>query len=156
MRTIACILLLAGLSSACALRTARHPEGKAYPLYHFDLGPDTIDVSAYPPERQEQYRLFARRCSSCHTLARSINVVTIGRDEWAYYVMRMRLRGSKTKGVTYTREEGLQIVDFLAYDAQIRKAARLKEFEAEDRARRKKFFHMREKWRKRMQRSEPR
>ena len=33
---------------------------------------DRVDVSGYPPEIRSAYRVFALRCSRCHTLARPL------------------------------------------------------------------------------------
>lgn len=42
--------------------------------YANDLGPEAIDVSAYPPEHQRTYKeLFAQRCARCHSPARPLN-----------------------------------------------------------------------------------
>src|SRR5687768_15958120 len=39
-------------------------------LYYYDLGPKEIDVSDYPAKQQENYAVFRKACSHCHTLAR--------------------------------------------------------------------------------------
>ena len=41
--------------------------------YSNDLGPDSIDVSGYPAEAQEGYKLLKARCAQCHTAARPLN-----------------------------------------------------------------------------------
>ncbi len=56
--------------------------------YAADKGPSTIDVSTFPPEMQEAYKLFAQKCSRCHTLARPINT-DMTTQEWKRYVKRM-------------------------------------------------------------------
>ena len=53
-----------------------------------DKGPDKIDVSAYPAPQQAAYKVFATKCSKCHTIARPINTM-MKRDEWERYVKRM-------------------------------------------------------------------
>jgi hypothetical protein len=73
------LLLLAAallLVSACAGHEARRG--------------DTVDVSGYPPEIQEAYRVFSIRCSRCHTLARPLNARIEGSEHWVRYVTRMR------------------------------------------------------------------
>jgi hypothetical protein len=137
------LIVLAGMAIGCKSMTSLHPEERGYPLYYADVGPEEIDVSSYPPERREQYNLTKRVCSRCHNMARTWNSSTMSRDEWSYYILRMRLRGNITKGESYSRAEGLQIVDFLTYDAKMRKLSDLDAFEKQDRALRHKFRKIR-------------
>lgn len=82
-----------------------------------DLGPATIDVTSYPSEQQDGYRVFAQKCSKCHTLARPINSQYATRDTWERYVKQMwRKPGSNISGA-----EAKQIWEFLTYDSQRRK-----------------------------------
>jgi hypothetical protein len=83
----------------------------------YDKGPATIDVSKYPPEMQARYKLFAKRCSKCHTLARPINCDFALEDEWERYVKRMM----RKPGSGVTAADGKAIYEFLAYDSKIRK-----------------------------------
>jgi hypothetical protein len=71
-------LLLGLLSAGCATHEARRG--------------DSVDVSKYPPEIQESYRVFAVRCSRCHTLARPLNARIADPQHWVRYVNRMRLQ----------------------------------------------------------------
>jgi len=41
--------------------------------YPNDFGPDTIDVSAYPKNHQDGYKLLKVRCAQCHSAARPLN-----------------------------------------------------------------------------------
>jgi hypothetical protein len=81
-----------------------------------DKGPSKIDVSKYPPEQQKAYKLFADKCSKCHTLARPINT-TMTRDQWEMYVKRMMHKPNS--GIS--NNQGKEIFDFLVYDQQMRK-----------------------------------
>jgi len=99
-------------------------------LYYYDLGPDSIDVSQYPAGQQENYRLFARVCSQCHTLARPINSPRESYVAWKYYVFTMRMRSKFTPGTGYSPEEAQKIVDFLTYDSMLRKDIHRDEYEA--------------------------
>ena len=85
----------------------------------YDKGPATIDVSKYPPEMQERYKLFAKRCSKCHTLARPINCDFALEDEWERYVKRMM----RKPGSNLSAAEGKEIFEFLVYDSKTRKKA---------------------------------
>lgn len=69
----ACLLLAAGCSDAHATRRG-----------------DRVDVSSYPPDIQAAYRVFAVRCSRCHTLARPLNAHITDPQHWIRYVTRMR------------------------------------------------------------------
>lgn len=51
---------------------------------------DRVDVSSYPEEIRDAYRVFAFRCSRCHTLARPLNARIDDPEHWVRYVRRMR------------------------------------------------------------------
>lgn len=89
-------------------------------MYPSDLGPDTLDVSAYPPAQRENYRLYAQACSRCHGLSRSLNAPAGSRPWWTFYVMGMRVR-AKLSGVAIPAEQSRAAVDFLDFDDQARK-----------------------------------
>jgi len=112
--------------------------------FYYDLGPDSIDVSKYPERRGEQYKIFVRRCSACHTLARSINSTMRSREEWSYYVHRMRIMDLSEKEHHLRRVELKDVVDFLVYDSRIRKIKRGKEFVENDQRLRDKFHALHE------------
>ena len=113
-------------SSHAAPVTAEELQAK----YYYDLGPRTIDVSTYPKEQQENYKVFQRACSQCHTLARPINSPRSDYWSWRYYVFRMRLERPTPGATVYTKEEGKAILDFLVYDSKVRKGEKRDEFEA--------------------------
>ncbi len=46
--------------------------------------------SARRPEARDDYRVFAARCSKCHSLARPLNSGIDDDDHWKRYVARMR------------------------------------------------------------------
>jgi len=88
-----------------------------------DAGPDSIDVSAYPPALQKKYE-FLKQCGQCHTMARPINSQIWQDDAWKRYVKRMRDKpGCEIKNAK-------EIYEFLRDDSKIRKAAKKKEFKA--------------------------
>src|SRR6266567_7441639 len=88
-----------------------------------DKGPDKIDVSAYPAPQQAAYKLFATKCSKCHTIARPINTL-MKRDEWERYVKRMMHKPNS--GINDS--QGKQIFEFIMYDETERKAKNPKAF----------------------------
>jgi len=126
--------LAAALLQGCAV--GNRVEGSAAfdpksgtALFYSDLGPDSIDVSGYPEEQKKKYAVYARTCSQCHTLARSINMPTVSRGFWEFYVTGMRLRSKITPDTQITKEDAQAIVDFLEYDSAVRKVRNKKEFE---------------------------
>jgi hypothetical protein len=81
-----------------------------------DKGPATIAISTYPAEQQKNYKLFAEKCSKCHTIARPINT-TMTKPEWERYVKRMMHKPNS--GISDS--QGKNIYEFLAYDQDTRK-----------------------------------
>ncbi len=99
-------LLLAG-SALWALLLAAGPAEKPDPR---DLGPQSIDVSGYPPAQKKNYDVYAAKCSRCHTLARSVNA-RFTAQEWKRYMKRMIRRPNS--GIN--EEQAAAIYDFLKY-----------------------------------------
>jgi len=125
-----------------------HEEKEAVPtkasdLYPNDLGPAEIDVSSYPKEMRQNYKVFAFKCQACHTIARPINsqflelsaeesakakkedpelfkndlLIHIEDKMWNRYVKRMMSKpGCPVKG-----DDGKKIWEFLVYDSKARK-----------------------------------
>jgi hypothetical protein len=75
-----------------------------------DKGPDKVNVSAYPAEVQEDYRVFSAKCSKCHTLARPINT-DLTADAWKMYVKRM----SNKPDSGISPDQGKRIYSFLKF-----------------------------------------
>lgn len=123
----AALLVVAGCS--VFRRPEASPEPRPAPLFYSDLGPDTVDVSAYPAEQRRNYAVYARACSRCHTLARSINAPYVHRAWWEFYTAKMNVR-SKFQGDPLTKAELRAALDFLEYDSNVRKVARAAEFDA--------------------------
>ena len=88
-----------------------------------DKGPAKIDVSAYPAELQAGYKLFAAKCSKCHTIARPINTM-MTKAEWERYVKRMMHKPNS--GIS--DKQGKDIFEFLVYDQTNRKDKEPKSF----------------------------
>ena len=88
-----------------------------------DKGPDKIDVSAYPAPMQAAYKLFATKCSKCHTIARPINTM-MTRAEWERYVKRMMHKPNS--GIN--DKQGKEIFEFVMYDQTNRKDKNPKAF----------------------------
>lgn len=93
---------------------AVEPSEKTFP---FDDGPDTIAVSTYPVEQQGNYKIFARKCSKCHTLARAINSPYALPEEWDAYVKKMQ----KKKRSGLDAKSAKKIIAFLEFDSAVRK-----------------------------------
>src|ERR1700690_4171296 len=47
--------------------------GPGGPPFPNDAGDAQIDVSKYPEDVKADYKIFARRCSQCHSLSRPLN-----------------------------------------------------------------------------------
>ena len=95
-----------------------------------EKGSKTIDVSKYPKEMQENYKVFAKTCAKCHSLARPINSSYVLPDEWERYIKRMKRKPASGIGSS----DAKAIYEFLVYDSQVRKKElyekKLKEQEA--------------------------
>ena len=98
--------------------------------FYYDLGLDSIDVSAYPEKQQAEYAVFQRNCAQCHTLARPINSPYIEEKDWTRFVTRMHEMSKEGGKMEISAGDAAQIVDFLVYDAQIRKVQFSDEFNA--------------------------
>ena len=106
-RTIRIMMLLAPLTLVAQTSNVVLPQ---------DKGPDKIDVSAYPAPQQAAYKIFATKCSKCHTIARPLNTM-MKRDEWERYVKRMMHK----PGSMITENSAKKIYEFLIYDSSVRK-----------------------------------
>jgi hypothetical protein len=113
-RLIQVLMLLAPLSLVSQTSNVVLPQ---------DKGPDKVDVSSYPAPQQANYKLFAGKCSKCHTIARPINTM-MKRDEWERYVKRMMHKPNS--GISDA--QGKQIFDFLVFDQTERKDKNPKAF----------------------------
>lgn len=91
-------------------------------LKKLDAGPKTIDVSKYPPEQQQAYKLFLAKCSTCHAIARGVNTEMVLPGDWERYVKRMMFKPNS--GIS--NEEGKTLYRFMVYDAATRKADALR------------------------------
>ncbi len=115
-RTTLILLATVMIVVAGAIAYAQDPSS-AEELAKFDQGDDTIDVSSYSAEMQQNYEIFAARCSKCHTLSRPINSDYALPDEWSRYVKRMM----RKPGSGINKKDAKQIFDFLVYDSSVRK-----------------------------------
>lgn len=86
-------------------------------LRKLDGGPKSIDVSRYPAEQQEAYKLFQSKCSSCHALARGINTDMVLPGDWERYVRRMMVKPNS--GIS--NQDGRALFRFMVFDASVRK-----------------------------------
>ena len=121
-RSIA-VAVLAVVALGGALRTVR-AQDKEEPLdpriLKYDKGPSKIDVSKYPADMQKKYKVFEKKCSNCHTLARPINCDFVLDDEWERYIKRMMRKAGPS---LINADDGKQIFEFLSFDSKLRKKA---------------------------------
>jgi len=104
-------------------------ERRKAALFYSDLGPDTVDVSAYPQAQRRNYTVYVRVCSFCHTLARSVNAPFVSRGWWDFYITNMRMRARRLD-IPMTDHDVRDTLDFLEYDSNERKVGRAKDFDA--------------------------
>lgn len=79
-----------------------------------DVDIESLDTSAFPKKYQDGYKVFAVRCSKCHTLSRAIN----GRltpEGWRNYVKKM----SRRSGSGINESNSGPLVDFLIFYTQL-------------------------------------
>jgi hypothetical protein len=119
-RSIAAALLaLIALGGVARVVRAQDKEEPLDPrILKYDKGPAKIDVAKYPADMQNRYKLFAKKCSSCHTIARPINCEFVLDDEWERYIKRMMRKAGPS---LISADEGKQIFEFLSYDSKLRK-----------------------------------
>jgi len=132
-------VLAAALTSACAPQERPLTEEDMKAQFAWDLGPNTIEIYAYPADKKDDYALFRSRCSRCHTLARPINAPYASRENWTEYVKKMNKRSGN---VLLAADEEKRIVDFLVFDAKQRKTK--PEFQAEGKQRDELFERVKE------------
>ncbi len=115
------LLLVAsvGVNARQAPKEAELDSETAARVARFDKGPSKIDVSKYPQDMKDRYKVFTVKCEKCHTLARAINCDYVLDDEWERYVKRMMRRA----GSFISPDEGKQIFEFVTYDSKTRKKA---------------------------------
>jgi mono/diheme cytochrome c family protein len=112
---VTAVALMGVLAAAAALRAQDEPLDPRIAKY--DKGPAKIDVSKYPAEMQQNYKVFLVKCAKCHTVARAINSDFALEGEWERYVKRMMNKA----GTFISPAEGKQIFDFAVYDSKTRK-----------------------------------
>ena len=112
--TVAVALTLSIVLTAQSQDPPLEPRIEAY-----DKGPAKIDVSKYPKEMRDRYKVFVEKCGKCHTPARAINCEFVLEDEWERYVKRMMNKS----GTFISADQGKSIYEFLVYDSKTRKKA---------------------------------
>ncbi len=70
-----------------------------------------LDPSTLPAEVRDDYAVFARRCSKCHSLARPLTAAISDDSYWSMYVTRMR----RQPGSGISQEDTAPILRFLHY-----------------------------------------
>lgn len=118
MNRLTVLLILTVVLGSAGLRNLAHSDEPLDPrIAAYDKGPATIDVSKYPADMQAAYKLFTKKCSHCHTIARPINCDFALPDEWERYVKRMMRKPDS--GIS--SDEAKQIFNFLVFDSKTRK-----------------------------------
>lgn len=114
------IFSLVGVFSFLVLTAPNFLYGqKKKKVFPADKGPKKIEasiLSTYPAEMQTAYKLFAKKCSKCHTIARPINT-NMKLEDWERYTKRMMRKPNSN----ISKEERETIYKFLEYDQINRK-----------------------------------
>jgi mono/diheme cytochrome c family protein len=76
-----------------------------------------IDLSTYPPEMRNAYRVFSVKCGECHVLDTSLKP-NFSPAQWTIEIKRMQAMASSH----ISDKEAKTILDFLNYDESHRKA----------------------------------
>lgn len=107
-----------------AFATEEPPDSAAIKahLRALDAGPKAIDVTKYPEDQKSAYKLFSKKCSKCHTIARPINSEFVLPAQWERYIKRMMYKPNSQM----SDADGKNIYRFLVYDASVRKRELLK------------------------------
>ncbi len=142
-------LAVAAMPLGRAARADESGEGPGGPPFPNDAGEAQVDVSKYPEDIQAGYRVFARRCSQCHSLSRPLNsqflqltadeqktakekepdlykdnkIWQISDSVWTDYVKKMQGK----PGAIIRESEFPKIVSFLVYDSKTRKTGPAKD-----------------------------
>lgn len=82
---------------------------------------EALDPTTMPESVRPDYRVFERRCSKCHSLARPLTSGITDQGQWESYVTRMR----RQPGSGITPDDQVVILRFLKYysEDQLRKKA---------------------------------
>ena len=75
------------------------------------LRSEDVDTTTMPPDVLASYRVFQRRCSKCHALARVYDSGIIDDDFWVRYVARMR----RQPGSGITKNDEAVVLHYLYY-----------------------------------------
>ena len=119
--TAAALLALLALGGVARAVRAQDKEEPLDPrILKYDKGPAKIDVSKYPADMQKRYKVFEKKCTSCHTLARPINCEFALDDEWERYIKRMMRKAGPS---LISADDGKQIFEFVTFDSKTRKKA---------------------------------
>ena len=111
-------ILLVAMFVVCTLAGLKARQDLDPRIAAYDKGPAKIDVSKYPVDMQARYKVFSKKCSGCHTLARAINSDFVLEAEWERYVKRMM---NKAGASVISADEGKQIYEFLVFDSKTRR-----------------------------------
>jgi hypothetical protein len=111
------LVLVSVIVLSAAIGGAQQNPAEEARLKKLDAGPKTIDVSKYPPEQQQAYKLFQTKCSSCHAVARGISTEMVLPGDWERYIKRMMFKPNS--GIT--NDEGRTLYRFMVYDGSVRK-----------------------------------
>ncbi len=111
------------LAVLAGLVLAQQDPAEEARLKKLEAGPKTIDVSKYPREQQQAYKLLQAKCTTCHAAAWSVNTETVLPADWERLLKRMM--SIPNSGIS--KDEGRRLYRFMLYDASVRKAEALRQ-----------------------------
>lgn len=133
---LAALLGLTPVISGCSREGEEHAPAepaaaatKQTLRFYYDLGPATVDVSAYPEAQRANYKLFLSVCGTCHSTARPLNAPYVSAEDWRRYENRMHVK-MENQAILLSEENHERIIEFLIYDSKVRKVSRGAEFQA--------------------------
>ncbi len=131
MRVKTAFGLMAGLLLLCGAfapggRARAGNDNSATPWLEWDKGPADLDVSSYPQDQQQNYKLFITKCSLCHSPARALNAPFSTSKQWRAVVSKMQ--GKPGSGLN--PKSAKAIFDFLVYESGHRPMGQIAESSA--------------------------
>lgn len=91
---------------------------------------EKINVSKYPADMKSKYKLFSKKCGTCHALSVAINTDYVTQEEWEPILNDM----IAVSGSLISAEDAKQILEFVVYDSQVRKKSSTTETKVADAA----------------------
>lgn len=118
-RTTATAMLaaIALAGSVCVVGAAGRESSANVLIAKKEKALEKINVSKYPDDMKSKYKLFTKKCGTCHALSVAINTDYVTQEEWEPVLNDM----IAVSGTLINADEAKQLLDFVVYDSQVRK-----------------------------------